>query len=235
MLNKRPFVFNIVGGYELNKIRNFGIVENQGLVERLRGNSMKSKLYYIKIDVDNRLGNILFSDADNREDAIKDLYYVAKNILKWGDNFKLSLENRQFPYLQLGDPTITSNFNSRQYFERLNAAGVTQCPDIEIFNKVKVDQAKVESIGEENKENCSRCGRANTWHPDCPTCKRIDDLEQFIVKLSYIAACADLKDKITKEMIFRNTLEVLNITEDDLINQHNKIYHKLVNSIIGRE
>lgn len=36
------------------------------------------------------------------------------------------------------------------------------------------------TIGEKSGESCSMCGRANTWHPDCPICKYIIDLESMI-------------------------------------------------------
>ena len=36
------------------------------------------------------------------------------------------------------------------------------------------------SIGEDSGESCSVCGRANTWHPDCPTCIYITKLEKAL-------------------------------------------------------
>jgi len=38
------------------------------------------------------------------------------------------------------------------------------------------------TIGEESGESCSMCGRANTWHPDCPICEYIIDLEVMLEK-----------------------------------------------------
>lgn len=39
------------------------------------------------------------------------------------------------------------------------------------------------TIGEANGESCSRCGRANTWHPDCPTCRRLEMLKTKLAEL----------------------------------------------------
>jgi hypothetical protein len=37
--------------------------------------------------------------------------------------------------------------------------------------------AGFKTIGENNGEICSGCGRASTWHPDCPVCARLTKLE----------------------------------------------------------
>lgn len=65
-----------------------------------------------------------------------------------------------------------------------------------------------ETIGEMNGESCSRCGRANTWHPDCPTCRRIMKLQQ---QLTAAIARAEQAEAACVEM--RGVLESL---RDDL-------------------
>lgn len=38
------------------------------------------------------------------------------------------------------------------------------------------------SVGDGTGESCSGCGRANTWHPECPTCEKLTELETKLEK-----------------------------------------------------
>jgi len=38
------------------------------------------------------------------------------------------------------------------------------------------------TVGEGTGETCSGCGRANTWHPECPTCMQLTKLEVKLAK-----------------------------------------------------
>lgn len=55
------------------------------------------------------------------------------------------------------------------------------------------------TIGEQSGESCSMCGRANTWHPDCPTCRELTLLEQRAAAAeSQLAAAREQVDAIKK-------------------------------------
>ena len=38
------------------------------------------------------------------------------------------------------------------------------------------------TVGEGTGETCSGCGRANTWHPECPICHQLTKLEAKLAK-----------------------------------------------------
>lgn len=38
------------------------------------------------------------------------------------------------------------------------------------------------TVGEGTGETCSGCGRANTWHPECPICQQLTELEVKLKK-----------------------------------------------------
>lgn len=44
-------------------------------------------------------------------------------------------------------------------------------------------------------ESCSGCGRVNTWHPDCPTCRELSRLEAEVEGLAYE------RDRLQKKLV----------------------------------
>jgi hypothetical protein len=89
------------------------------------------------------------------------------------DEVGRTLENARYPNRCISPHALTYETKEVDWHDRhpLNIISEQDSAFMELFAG--------KTIGEQTGESCSGCGRANTWHPDCPVCEKLTELEKL--------------------------------------------------------
>lgn len=184
---------------------------------------------------------IIFSDADNYDKAFEEICNARQNI--FGDldhtRLKIILQNRLFPHVILGSRT-NEPYRASRYLQMGNKDMLEKA----IKDQMKEQSSTTENISSENTssentsstKNCTRCGRANTWHPVCPTCRKIMLRDELIIKLTFLVEFM-MKHQFNFDffsIIKPEIMKVCGLSEEEFNNQMNKMRASLLNAVTRR-